>query len=52
MALPPILFEDDTIIAFFYRHERASRIYDGADEVHKLSVARQILKKYAGKKAN
>ena len=43
---------DDTIIAFLYRHERASRIYDGADEVHKLSVARQILKKYAGKKAN
>jgi alkylation response protein AidB-like acyl-CoA dehydrogenase len=25
---------DDTIIAFFYRHERAARIYDGADEVH------------------
>ncbi|MCX5883314.1 MAG: acyl-CoA dehydrogenase family protein [Deltaproteobacteria bacterium] len=43
---------DDTIIAFLYRHERASRIYDGADEVHKLSAARQILKKYPGKKAN
>jgi alkylation response protein AidB-like acyl-CoA dehydrogenase len=43
---------DDTIIAFLYRHERASRIYDGADEVHKLSVARQILKKYAGKSVN
>jgi len=41
---------DDTIIAFLFRHERASRIYDGADEVHKLSVARQILKRYAGKK--
>jgi alkylation response protein AidB-like acyl-CoA dehydrogenase len=37
---------DDTMIAFFYRHERAARIYDGADEVHKLSVARQILKGY------
>lgn len=37
---------DDTILAFFYRHERAARIYDGADEVHKLSVARQILKGY------
>jgi acyl-CoA dehydrogenase len=37
---------DDTIIAFFYRHERAARIYDGADEVHKVSVARQILKDY------
>ncbi len=25
---------DDTILAFFYRHERAARIYDGADEVY------------------
>ena len=40
---------DDTIIAFFYRHERAARIYDGADEVHKVSVARQILKDYENK---
>jgi acyl-CoA dehydrogenase len=37
---------DDTMLAFFYRHERAARIYDGADEVHKISVARQILKGY------
>ena len=37
---------DDTPIAFWYRHERASRIYDGPDEVHKMSVARRILKKY------
>lgn len=37
---------DDTIIAFFFRHERAARIYDGPDEVHKLSVARQIMKTY------
>jgi len=40
---------DDTIIAFLYRHERAARIYDGADEVHKISVARRILKSYEGK---
>ena len=40
---------DDTIIAFLYRHERAARIYDGADEVHKVSVARRILKSYEGK---
>ena len=40
---------DDTIIAFFYRHERAARIYDGVDEVHKVSVARQILKTYENK---
>jgi len=40
---------DDTIISFFYRHERAARIYDGADEVHKVSVARRILSEYEGK---
>ncbi len=37
---------DDTVLAFFYREERASRIYDGPDEVHKMSLARQILKSY------
>ncbi len=37
---------DDTILAWFYRHERAARIYDGPDEVHKLSLARRILKRY------
>ena len=37
---------DDTLLASYYRHERAARIYDGADEVHKSRVARQILKKY------
>ncbi len=35
---------DDTILAHFYREERAARIYDGPDEVHRLSVARKILK--------
>ena len=37
---------DDTILATYYRHERAARIYDGADEVHKSRLARQILKEY------
>ena len=37
---------DDTILAAFYRFERAARIYDGPDEVHKLVVARHELKKY------
>ena len=37
---------DDTILAYFHRHERAARIYDGADEVHKVSLARRILKPY------
>ncbi len=35
---------DDTIVAYFYRHERAARIYDGPDEVHKGVVARELLK--------
>ena len=35
---------DDTLLSFFYRHERGARIYDGADEVHKSVVARQVLK--------
>jgi acyl-CoA dehydrogenase len=29
-----------------YRHARAARIYDGPDEVHKVTVARQVLKNY------
>jgi alkylation response protein AidB-like acyl-CoA dehydrogenase len=37
---------DDTPIAWWYRHERAARIYDGPDEVHKWSVARRILNSY------
>ena len=37
---------DDTPLAFWYRHERAARIYDGPDEVHKTSVARRILGRY------
>lgn len=40
---------DDIIIPFFYRHERGARIYDGADEVHKMSVARRILRGYEGR---
>lgn len=37
---------DDTPLAYWYRHERGARIYDGADEVHKASLARRILKRY------
>jgi len=37
---------DDVIIPWYYRHERAARIYDGADEVHKMSVSKRILKGY------
>ncbi|HUG54664.1 MAG TPA: acyl-CoA dehydrogenase family protein [Vicinamibacteria bacterium] len=35
---------DDTVLAFWYRHERAARIYDGPDEVHKSVVARHLLR--------
>lgn len=41
---------DDTIISFLYRHERAARIYDGPDEVHKMAVARRIIRGYADPK--
>ena len=37
---------DYTPLSFFYRNERAARIYDGPDEVHKMAVSKQILKKY------
>ena len=37
---------DELPLAFWWRHERASRIYDGPDEVHKTSVARRILGRY------
>ena len=37
---------DDTPLAFYYAHERAARIYDGPDEVHKLSAGRRILKQH------
>ena len=37
---------DDTVLAYWYRHERAARIYDGPDEVHKSVVARGVLRKY------
>jgi acyl-CoA dehydrogenase len=38
---------DDTVLSYWYRHERAARIYDGADEVHKTSLGRRILRRAA-----
>jgi len=35
---------DDTLLSFWYRHERGARIYDGPDEVHKSVLAKSILK--------
>jgi alkylation response protein AidB-like acyl-CoA dehydrogenase len=37
---------EQTPLAFWWRHERGARIYDGADEVHKTSAARRILERY------
>ena len=37
---------DDCILSTFYRSERAARIYDGPDEVHRTVVARRILREY------
>jgi acyl-CoA dehydrogenase len=37
---------DDTVLGYMWRHERAARIYDGPDEVHKSVVAREVLKAY------
>lgn len=36
----------DILLSYWYVHERAARIYDGADEVHKTALARGILKGY------
>ncbi len=37
----------DTILGYYYVHERGARIYDGPDEVHKMVVAKRILARYA-----
>jgi alkylation response protein AidB-like acyl-CoA dehydrogenase len=37
---------NDILLSHWYSHERAARIYDGADEVHKAALARGILKGY------
>jgi acyl-CoA dehydrogenase len=39
---------DDRILAFFFREERAARIYDGPDEVHRMAVSRRLLKAAPG----
>jgi acyl-CoA dehydrogenase len=37
---------DDTPLALMYREARSARIYDGPDEVHRMVVARRILRKF------
>ena len=39
-------YSADLPLEEMYRHARAARIYDGPDEVHRVTVARQILAGY------
>jgi acyl-CoA dehydrogenase len=39
-------YTTDLPLEAMYRHARAARFYDGPDEVHRQSVARQILRAY------
>ena len=39
-------FSTDLPLEFMYRMARAARIYDGPDEVHRVTLARQVLKGY------
>ncbi|MCK9250092.1 MAG: acyl-CoA dehydrogenase family protein [Solirubrobacteraceae bacterium] len=39
-------YSSDLPLEEMYRHARAARIYDGPDEVHRQSVARQVLRGY------
>jgi acyl-CoA dehydrogenase len=39
-------YTTDLPLESMYRAARAARIYDGPDEVHKVTVARQLLKRY------
>jgi acyl-CoA dehydrogenase len=40
-------YSTDLPLEEMYRHARAARIYDGPDEVHRQSVARQVLRGYS-----
>src|SRR5437762_9486647 len=40
-------YSTDLPLEAMYRFARAARIYDGPDEVHRASVARQVLRGYA-----
>ena len=39
-------YSADLPLEEMYRHARAARIYDGPDEVHRVTVARQVLAGY------
>jgi len=39
-------YSTDLPLEAMYRYARAARLYDGADEVHRASVARHVLRGY------
>jgi len=43
-------YSSDMPLEEMYRHARAARMYDGPDEVHRVSVARQVLSGYQAPK--
>jgi len=45
-------FSQDSPLESWYREARAARIYDGPDEVHRMVVARQILKEFSAQRAS
>ena len=44
-------FSQDSPLESWYREARAARIYDGPDEVHRMVVARQMLRAFAAARA-
>jgi alkylation response protein AidB-like acyl-CoA dehydrogenase len=40
-------YSKDSPLEAWYREARAARLYDGPDEVHRMVVARQILKQFS-----
>jgi len=42
-------FSQDSPLESWYREARAARIYDGPDEVHRMVVARQVIRHFAPK---
>jgi alkylation response protein AidB-like acyl-CoA dehydrogenase len=45
-------FSQDSPLEGWYREARAARIYDGPDEVHRMVVARQILRQFAASRTS
>ena len=39
-------FSQDSPLESWYREARAARLYDGPDEVHRMVVARQMLRQF------